>query len=317
MKLKDWQRYYQTSPPLSKLLLVAGSFLALVMVFHLVALAVTGGTMYGPVSLRKPATFAETGWLMCWAVAYFLPLLNLRRGGRVFITVGVLVFALGETLIASIQAWRGQPFHYNESSLTNSLLLYSGAVGSVVFFVSLLVLLFSLWRRQTLSPSLLLSLRAGTLLTVFGALMGYFMTMNSSGVWLGTERWQANGVFDLYTKIDELLAVQERVGGNLVVLHALGVHGFSLFPLAAWLLTFSSLAEKQRVRLITYLVVALTVVLVLLTVQAFSIKPLTQLDALTAALLTLGAFAFMGVYAFIFLEVWQTRQRQRRMKGLY
>lgn len=36
------------------------------MIFHVAALAVTGGAVTGPVSLRKPATFAETGWLTAW-----------------------------------------------------------------------------------------------------------------------------------------------------------------------------------------------------------------------------------------------------------
>jgi len=43
---------------------VTGTVLLVVMLVHLVALLVMGGPWTGPVSLRKPATFAETGWLL-------------------------------------------------------------------------------------------------------------------------------------------------------------------------------------------------------------------------------------------------------------
>ena len=54
------------------------------------ALLVTGDPVTGPVSLRKPATFAETGWLLCWSVAPFvgyLPLLVLAGVAGLFVAV--------------------------------------------------------------------------------------------------------------------------------------------------------------------------------------------------------------------------------------
>jgi hypothetical protein len=38
------------------------------LVFHVGALLVTGGPVTGPASLRKPLTFAETGWLTAFAL---------------------------------------------------------------------------------------------------------------------------------------------------------------------------------------------------------------------------------------------------------
>src|SRR4051794_20622295 len=55
---------------------VAGAVLLVAMGVHLVALVLLGGPVSGPVSLRKPATFAETGWLLCWSVAVVLPRLR-------------------------------------------------------------------------------------------------------------------------------------------------------------------------------------------------------------------------------------------------
>jgi hypothetical protein len=289
--------YYQRATVLQKLLFVIGSFLCLVMAFHLIALVVTGGSLDGPVSLRKPATFAETGWLMCWSVGYFLPLLNLRQKDRIFIVVGVLLFAVGETLIASIQAWRGVPFHYNVSSFFDALLFYTGGLESVVFFTAMTLLFVSSWRRQTLAPSLLLSARVGTAFVLFGGLIGYLMIANSSGVWQGLERWRAHGVFDLYTNIEELL--QERTGGNLVLLHAIGVHGLSLLPLAAWLLTYSALPENRRVHLIAWLSGLLVAIVLTLAVQTLRLKPLNELETVAGLLLSISSILFLSLYGFI------------------
>jgi hypothetical protein len=76
------------------------------MVVHVVALTVTGGAVTGPVSLRKPATFAETSWLLCWSVALTFPWLRLGRVRRTVVAVAVLAFGIGETSI--LRSRRGE-----------------------------------------------------------------------------------------------------------------------------------------------------------------------------------------------------------------
>ncbi len=97
----------------ARLLWRAGWVLLLAMVFHAVALVVTGGDVNGPVSLRKPATFAEASWLLCWSVCLALRWLDLRAWQLRFLGMSVLAFGFGETSIMAIQAWRGVPSHYN------------------------------------------------------------------------------------------------------------------------------------------------------------------------------------------------------------
>src|SRR6059036_490713 len=92
-----------------RILWITGTVLFLAMLFHVAALAITGGPVTGPVSLRKPADFAETGWLVCWSVALILPLLRTRAWQRHVIGASALAFSVGETTIMAIQAWRGVP----------------------------------------------------------------------------------------------------------------------------------------------------------------------------------------------------------------
>ncbi len=289
-----WQAgidYFRGGSRLQKALFVSGTLLFISMVVHLVALAVAGGPLSGPVSFRKPATFSETGWLLCWSVGWLLPLLNLRAWERVAVTTGTLVFGLGESLIAVIQAWRGRAFHYNTETLFDERIFILSGVEAGIFFASLLVLLAASLRRQTLAPSLLLSIRTGAVVVLVGTLSGFFMIFNWSGVWEGSPNL-LNPEFDT----DDSNYSVGVTGGNLVVLHALGVHGLSLVPLAAWLLTFSALPERTRTRLTAGVAGSVFALLVLLTVQALRTRPLFALEPLTAMLLGASALILVGLY---------------------
>lgn len=80
------------------------------------------------------------------------------------------------------------------------------------------------------------------------------------------------------------------------MLHAVGVHGLSLVPLAAWLLTFSTLSERARTRLTAGVAGSVFALLILLTVQALRTRPLFALEPLTGLLLGASALVFVGLY---------------------
>lgn len=283
--------YFWGSSRLQKTLFVSGTVLFLSMVFHLVALAATGGPLSGPVSFRKPATFSETGWLLCWSVGWLLPLLKFRAWERVVVTTGTLVFGLGESLVAVVQAWRGAAFHYNTTTAFNTDIFILSGVEAAIFFASLVVLVAASLRPQQLAPSLLLSIRAGAVVVLMGTLAGWLMIFNWSGVWQGSLGMLEPG-FDT-DAADYSVGV---MGGNLVVLHALGVHGLSLVPLAAWLLTFSTLSERARTRLTAGVTGSLFALLFLLAVQALRTRPLLNLDVPTAVLVGASALALVILY---------------------
>lgn len=125
-----------------RVLFVAGAALLVAMVVHIVAMVLLGGAISGPVSLRKPATFAETGWLLCWSVALVLPRLRTRAWQRHVVGGAVLAFAVVETTVIGIQAWRGVPSHYNVTTPLDTALMRGGAAGTAaVFVVGMIVVL--------------------------------------------------------------------------------------------------------------------------------------------------------------------------------
>jgi len=113
-----------------RVLWVTGGILLITMVVHVAALVITGGPVSGPVSLRKPATFAETGWLTAWSVALILPRLSTKAWQRHIVGASVILFGVGETAIMGFQAWRRVPSHYNFTTPLDAALMRGGAGGT-------------------------------------------------------------------------------------------------------------------------------------------------------------------------------------------
>lgn len=295
LSLGGLTRYYRQSSTLQKVLFAVGTLLLVVMVFHLAALLLTRGPLSGPVSLRKPATFAETGWLLCWSVGWLLPLVRLRPWEKGFVAAGALLFGVGETLVAAIQAWRGVPFHYYVPTPFDNVVFGFAGIDAAVFLASVLVLLRASMRRQELAPSLLLAVRLGTIILFIGTLTGVLMILNWSGVWQGGPPNVFRSGFDT----DDANFSEGVAGGNLVVIHAVGVHGLSLMLLPAWLLTLSRLREGSRVRLTAAVGAATLAGLAVLSVAALTLKPLGDLDLWVGVLLGVTLVGFFWAYLLV------------------
>lgn len=236
--------YWRATSAAQRTLFITGTGLFLWMLAHIGLLIVGDRPFDGPTSYRKAATFAETGWLMCWAVAYALPYLNIGKTARWSIIGGTLLFGAGETVLMSTQVWRGVPSHYNFTTIFNSVLFGTTGVIAALWLASMVVFLIALLRNTNFALPMRLAYVTGTVLMIFGGVTGILMMLNLSGVYQG----------DLLTNMQTLVRgdmfgeftgdVNKSAGGNLVVLHAFGVHGLSAIPLVAWLLGYTALSER-------------------------------------------------------------------------
>ena len=288
---------------MTKALWSTGTVLFVAMVVHVVILAVTGDTWSGPVSLRKPADFAEAGWLVTWSVALILPLLRTRPGQRLVIGGSAILFGVGETAIMAIEAWRGVPSHYNFSTPFDATLMRGGAAGTAgVFLVGVVVLLVAALRTGGLARSVRLGLVAGVVVLFVGCAVGFIMVSNNSGVFQGSigggfaNRAAAYLGPDAATVgPDYLLLRPETRGGDLLLPHAIGVHGLVLLAVPAILLARTAMPAARQLRLVAALTGAVGLAMLLLLVHAFRQLPLDRLNPVEIVLLVLcGVVAVTG-----------------------
>ena len=254
---------------------------------HVGILLVTGGTWIGPVSLRKAATFGLSFGLtlpsVAWATSYLrLPARGLVLG--VFIATCVV-----ETVLISMQAWRGVPSHFNFATPFDTAVSTTLALGGgVIVLVGVVCTLAAFAGAGGLAPSMALAVRTGLVVLLVAFATGAVMV--ARGV-VEARGGQAQLAYD--------------TAGSLKPLHAVAMHVVLVLPALAWLLAHTSWAEARRLRLVWVAVVADAVLTAVVGYEAFAgIPPLTpplMLGALSAAALivlaTTGATALRAVLA--------------------
>jgi hypothetical protein len=254
---------------------------------HVGILLVTGWTWIGPVSLRKAATFGLSFGLtlpsVAWATSYLrLPARGLVLG--VFIATCVV-----ETVLISMQAWRGVPSHFNFATPFDTAVSTALALGGgVIVLVGVVCTLAAFAGAGGLAPSMALAVRTGLVVLLVAFATGAVMV--ARGV-VEARGGQAQLAYD--------------TAGSLKPLHAVAMHVVLVLPALAWLLAHTSWAEARRLRLVWVAVVADAVLTAVVGYEAFAgIPPLTPplvLGALSVAALvvlaTTGATALRAVLA--------------------
>jgi hypothetical protein len=254
---------------------------------HVGILLVTGWTWIGPVSLRKAATFGLSFGLtlpsVAWATSYLrLPARGLVLG--VFIATCVV-----ETVLISMQAWRGVPSHFNFATPFDTAVSTTLALGGgVIVLVGVVCTLAAFAGAGGLAPSMALAVRTGLVVLLVAFATGAVMV--ARGV-VEARGGQAQLAYD--------------TAGSLKPLHAVAMHVVLVLPALAWLLAHTSWAEARRLRLVWVAVVADAVLTAVVGYEAFAgIPPLTPplvLGGLSVAALvvvaTTGATALRAVLA--------------------
>jgi hypothetical protein len=136
-----------------------------------------------------------------------------------------------------------------------------------------------------------------------GCAIGLMMIFNNSGVYQGSigagfgERTTGYlGPSPATVGPDYLLIKPATSGGDLVLLHAIGVHGLALLAVPAVLLARTAMPAARQLRVIALAVAAVGIAAVILAAHAFRELPWNQLSALVLAALALCAVALLAAY---------------------
>jgi hypothetical protein len=256
---------------------VVGGLLIVSGLAHLSVLIASGGPWSGPVSLRKPATFGLSFGLTLITIAWVSAFLALGSRSRT-VLLGIFSSAcVIETMLVTLQAWRGVPSHFNVETTFDAIVaraLAAGGLTLVVITVSLTVVAFR--TNATVPRSLLTAIRVG-----FIALLGA-QAVGAAMIARGMKLVVNGNPHAAYTS-----------GGLLKPAHAVMMHGILILPAIAWMLSFVGWSERRRLEVVLLAIAGYVLVSGIVTLA--NLEELFGLHAsslLKATLLAIGAALF-------------------------
>jgi hypothetical protein len=249
-----------------------------------------------------------------------LPTLRTRPWQRHVIGFAVVAFGIGETTVMAIQAWRGVPSHYNFTTTFDAILMRAGAAGTAgVFLIGVVVLLVVALSDAESPFSVRLGVRAGILVLLLGCLIGFGMISNMSGVYQGSFgsgfTRPATGYLGPSASTvgpEYLLLRPETKGGDLILPHAIGVHGLVLLALPALLLARTSMPMARQRKIILTIVASVGVAMGLLLLHGLRQLPLDRLSPVSLVVLTGCGLGLLISYVTVAMALVRERRARAR-----
>jgi hypothetical protein len=216
--------------PVERAAYAIGVLLMLSGIIHLAVLLIGGGTWEGPLSLRKPMTFGLSFGLTLVNVTLIASFVPLRNRSRTLL-LGIFAAAcVLETVLVSLQAWRGVPSHFNVETPFDAAVAQTLALGGFTLVMVIVLLTVAAFRHGlAVPPPLRLAIRAGLLALVGAQIAGAVMIATGMRLVFGGNPQLAYAT-----------------GGWLKPVHAVLMHGVLVLPLLAWLV--SKLGWNERMQ---------------------------------------------------------------------
>jgi hypothetical protein len=235
---------------------VVAGFLITSGLVHLGILLGSGGSWWGPLSLRKPMVFGLSFGITLITITWVVSFLNLRNRTRAgFVSVFAAASVL-ETVLVTLQAWRGVPSHFNVATSFDALITRGLAAGGAVLVLLIVAMTVVAFRpNATVPASLRLAVQVGFMLLCAAMAVGGVM------IGIGMRLVFAGNAAAAYA-----------MGGALKPTHAMTMHGILVLPVLGRLLAFTDWSEERQLQMMRY--AATGYVLLTLVVAALNVTEL-------------------------------------------
>lgn len=229
---------------------LVGVALLLSGLFHLGMLVATGGTWEGPLSWRKPAVFGLSFGLTLITIAWVTSFVRLRERTRSILLGAFTAACVLETVLVSLQTWRGVPSHFNVETPLDALVTRALAGGGAALVLIIVTLTVASFRRNAATPAAMrLAVRTGFVILCVAMATGGVMIARGMTLVFGGDA-----------------AAAYATGGALKPAHAVTMHAILVLPAVAWLLSRGSMNEERQIGIVrlvclAYVVIAAVVVI--------------------------------------------------------
>jgi len=203
-------------------------------VVHVAILLGTGASWDGPLSLRKAATFGLSFGLTLMNIVWVASFLEMSRTVRASLIGSFTAACALETVLVTMQAWRGVPSHFNLETTFDGLVARALAIGGAVLVAVISWLMVAAWRRRPpVEDSFRVAIRLGLSILVAAQLVGALMI--------------ARGMLLVFAGNPQ---AAYDTAGSLKPVHGVAMHGILVLPLLAYALSFVDWPEQRRLHII-------------------------------------------------------------------
>ena len=274
--------YLAEAEPYQRFLYRVAAVFAASAVLHAVVFVADDRPWGVPGSWRQPLLFSFAFFLVLPSLAWVMTFLPVRRGIGWTVSGTLGVAALGAVFLIALQAWRGERAFFPEEGLAFDQAVWIGmqvAVGLIV----LAILVEAAWALRSLDapPSFRWAVLTGLLVVIAGLSMGGVMIAEGVGQ-------EQEGPVDSPVVFGE--------AGLVVVPHLLSLHGLLVLSVLAWLLSFTGLPERRRVRVVQVASVGYIALIAVSLAQALGGRAPLDLTGYVAVLFWTSFALFMGVF---------------------
>ena len=183
-----------------------------------------------------------------------------------------------ETMLVSLQAWRGVPSHFNLETTFDGSVARMLAAGGFVLVMIIGTLLIVAFRRDPTTPiSLRIAVRFGFVLLFTSMVVGGLMIAKGMTLVFGGDPHTAYAT-----------------GGTLKPTHAATMHAILVLPLLAWLLSFAEWPEGRRVIVVVLASAGYVLCAAVVAVENIMLVEFSEMSPAAEMLFTLGASAFLA-----------------------
>jgi hypothetical protein len=219
---------------------IVGALLLASGLIHLAILLLSGGSWDGPLSMRKAVTFGLSFGLTVMTIVWVASWVRLRDRLRTVLLGAFALASVVETLLVTLQVWRGVPSHFNIETAFDASIARSLAFGGASLVLIIIVLTLASFRANPAVPiSMRVAVRAGFAILLVALAVGGLMI--------------ARGM-QLVSAGDPQAAY--ATGGVYKPIHGVTMHAVLVLPMLAWLLTFTDWSERRRLTIVLLAVAA-------------------------------------------------------------
>jgi len=279
---------------------VVGGLLLLSGLLHLAILGTSGASWYGPLSLRKPATFGLSFGLTLITIVWVTSFLPIGSRARTVLLGVFTVACVVETALVTLQAWRGVPSHFNlETPLDGAIARVLAGGGMALVAIILALTIISFRANATVPLSLRIAIRIGFIALLGAVVVGALMIAKGMSLVFAGDPQAAYAT-----------------GGTLKPIHAVAMHAILVFPGLAWLLSFANWNERRRAAVVLAGVAGYMLLAAVVVAGTILGRELQDLPRGALLLFAFGAFSLLaaGVLA-VGAVVWSPSTAHDRRTG--